>query len=160
TVAGFHPTEGGRAKALARSDRATAITAMSEALQSFLCREHQECRLAGVIGIGGSGGPALITPALRGLPLGLPALMGPTLATGHTAPYVGFSDIILMNPVVDVAGLNAVSRRVLANAAAAVAGIVQHPAQAQDAKPTLGMTMFGVTTPCVTAVREALEARG
>ena len=139
---------------------AQAITAMSQALECFLRREHEAGRVAGVIGIGGSGGTALITPAMRALPIGLPKLMVSTVASGNTAPYVGSSDITLMHSVVDVAGLNAVSRRVLGNAAARHGRHGPEPGPAVDDKPTLGMTMFGVTTPCVTAVREALEARG
>ena len=144
----------------ARADRGEAITAMSQALECYLRREHQAGRVPGVIGIGGSGGTALITPAMRALPIGLPKLMVSTVASGNTAPYVGSSDIMIMYSVVDVAGINAVSRRVLGNAAGAMAGMVQHPVPSVDEKPTLGMTMFGVTTPCVTAVRETLEARG
>jgi len=113
-----------------------------------------------VVGIGGSGGTALITPAMRALPIGLPKLMVSTVASGNTAPYVGCSDITLMYSVVDVAGLNSVSRRILGNAAHAMAGMVQQPETFEAQQPTLGLTMFGVTTPCVTAVRQALEARG
>ncbi len=160
TVAGCHPTTAGRSVALARADRGAAITAMSEALTCFLCREDEAGRVAGVIGIGGSGNTALITPAMRALPIGLPKVMVSTIASGNVAPYIGTSDILIMDPVVDVAGLNAVSRRVLGNAAHALAGMIQHPIPASDGKRAVAMTMFGVTTPCVTAVREALEARG
>ena len=133
---------------------------MTHALEYYLRREYQAGRVLGVIGIGGSGGTALITAAMRALPVGLPKLMVSTVASGNTAPYVGFSDITIMPSVVDVAGINAISRRVLGNAAGAMAGMVQNRVQSIDEKPTLGMTMFGVTTPCVTMVREALEARG
>jgi len=160
TVAGFHPTAIGRDSALSATDRGQAITSMSEALECFLRGEHESGRVAGVIGIGGSGGTALITPAMRALPVGLPKLMVSTVASGNTAAYVGLSDITLMPSVVDIAGLNAVSRRVLGNAAGAMAGMVQHQVPPLGNKPTLAMTMFGVTTPCVTAVRQALEARG
>ncbi len=160
TVAGFHPTTAGCNAALAPGDRSPAITAMSQALEGFLRRELDAGRCSGVIGIGGSGGTALITPAMRALPIGLPKVMVSTVASGNTAPYVGSSDITLMYSVVDVSGLNSVSRRVLGNAAAAIAGMVRYPAPPQEGKPTLGMTMFGVTTPCVTQVRETLEARG
>ena len=160
TVADCHPTTAGRAVALSRADRGEAITAMGEALTCFLRREHEAGRVAGVIGIGGSGNTALITPAMRALPIGLPKVMVSTIASGNVAPYVGTSDILMMYPVVDIAGLNAVSRRVLGNAAHAMAGMIQHPIPASDEKRTVAMTMFGVTTPCVTAVREALEARG
>jgi uncharacterized protein (UPF0261 family) len=160
TVAGFHPAASGRFSALSATDRGQAITAMSEALECFLLAEHESGRVAGVIGIGGSGGTALITPAMRALPVGLPKLMVSTVASGNTAAYVGLSDIMLMPSVVDIAGLNAVSRRVLGNAAGAMAGMVQHQVPPLGNKPAIGMTMFGVTTPCVTAVRQALEAVG
>jgi uncharacterized protein (UPF0261 family) len=159
-VAECHPHSEGRMAALAESDRGQAITAMSEALVGFLGGEQSAGRVAGVIGLGGSGGTALITPAMRALPIGLPKLMVSTVASGQTAPYVGFSDIMMMHSVVDIAGLNAVSRRVLGNAAAAMAGMVTRPAPASADRPALGLTMFGVTTPCVTAVYQALQARG
>jgi uncharacterized protein (UPF0261 family) len=159
-VAAYHPTAEGRNAALAAGDRSPAICAMSQALQGFLKNEHESGRLSGVIGIGGSGGTALITPAMRALPIGLPKVMVSTMASGNTAPYVGSSDITLMYSVVDVAGLNSVSRRVLGNAAAAIAGMVRFAAPASAGNRALGMTMFGVTTPCVTMVREALEMQG
>jgi uncharacterized protein (UPF0261 family) len=160
TVAAFHPTACGRTAALSHADRGQAITAMSEALVFYLRQEHNEGKVAGVIGIGGSGGTALITPAMRGLPVGVPKLMVSTVASGNTAPFVGCSDIAIMPSVVDVSGINAVSRRVLGNAAAAMAGMVQNQTPIIDEKPTIAMTMFGVTTPCVSAVRAELEARG
>jgi uncharacterized protein (UPF0261 family) len=160
TVAGFHPSDHGHEGALANPDRGAAITAMSQALERFLLAEHEARRVAGVIGIGGSGGTALITKAMRALSIGVPKLMVSTVASGNTAAYVGTSDIAILNSVVDIAGLNAVSRKVLGNAAGAIAGMVQYHPPPSVEKPTLGMTMFGVTTPCVTAVREALESQG
>jgi uncharacterized protein (UPF0261 family) len=161
TVLDCHPDRGGGAPpALPAADRGEAIAAMSQALASFLVREHQSGRVAGLCGIGGSGGTELITRAMRCLPVGLPKLMVSTVASGNTAPYVGLADVTMMHSVVDIAGLNAVSRRVLANAAAAMAGMVQQPAPASTGKPAIAMTMFGVTTPCVSAVRGALEAHG
>ncbi|MFO0890464.1 MAG: Tm-1-like ATP-binding domain-containing protein [Isosphaeraceae bacterium] len=141
-------------------DRGEAIVVLAEALEHFLVREHRAGDVGGVIGIGGSGGTALITRAMRALPVGLPKLMVSTVASGHTAPYVGCSDITLMYSVVDVAGLNSVSRRIFGNAAAAMAGMVRQPPIEEADRPALGLTMFGVTTPCVTAVREALEGHG
>lgn len=142
------------------NDRGAAVTAMGQALTRYLCREADEGRVAGVIGIGGSGGTALITAAMRALPIGLPRLMVSTVASGNTAPYVDCSDITMMYSVVDVAGLNVVSEKVLANAAHAMAGMVSHKTAPLSNKTCLGMTMFGVTTPCVTAVRESLESKG
>ena len=133
---------------------------MAEALAEYLVRETAAGRVAGVIGIGGSGGTAIVTKAMQALPIGLPKLMLSTVASGNVAPYVGCSDIALMYSVVDVAGLNAVSIRVLANAAHAMAGMVAQPPPAAPPKPAIGMTMFGVTTPCVTAVRRLLESAG
>jgi uncharacterized protein (UPF0261 family) len=133
---------------------------MGAALVQFLLREHAAGKVAGVIGIGGSGGTALIAAALRALPVGLPKVLVSTVASGNTAPYVGCSDVTMMYSVVDVAGLNRVSRQVLANAAHAIAGMASHPSPAAGAKPAVGMTMFGVTTPCVTAARQQLESLG
>ncbi len=144
----------------AATDRGQAIAAMGQALENFLTREYQAGRMTGVVGIGGSGGTALVTQAMRALPVGLPKLMVSTVASGNTSAYVGCSDITLMHSVVDVAGLNSVSRRILANAAHAMAGMVTHAVPPETDKPALGLTMFGVTTPCVTAVRQALEAQG
>lgn len=141
-------------------DRGEAVTAMGDALSGFLQHEVREGRVSGVIGIGGGGGTALITAAMRTLPIGLPKLMVSTMASGNTAPYVDCYDITMMYSVVDVAGLNVVSEKVLGNAAHAMAGMVSHKTPTSEAKPCLGMTMFGVTTTCVTAVREAFEAKG
>lgn len=141
-------------------DRGQAITTMSNALREYMLNECAQGHVAGVIGIGGSGGTALITTALRALEIGLPKFMVSTVASGNTAPYVDCSDIIMMYSVVDVAGLNAVSRPVLSNAAHAMAGMVSHSHPTTQSKPTVGLTMFGVTTPVVTLVRQALEERG
>src|SRR5688572_10908157 len=157
-VAACHP--GGEDAVLRHDDRGRAVTAMGEALEQFLLREHAAGRVAGVIGIGGSGGTALVAPAMRALPVGLPKVLVSTVASGNTAPYVGATDITMMYSVVDVAGLNRVSKEVLANAAHAIAGMVTHPHGADDTAPAVGMTMFGVTTPCVTAARRLLEGRG
>lgn len=141
-------------------DRGAAVTAMGEALRDYLQYECAAGHVSGVIGVGGSGGTALITAAMRELPIGLPKLMVSTVASGNTAPYIDCSDITMMYSVVDVAGLNVVSTRILGNAAHAMAGMVSHELGRSAAQPALGMTMFGVTTPCVTAVRERLESRG
>ncbi len=147
-------------RSISADDRGTAVTAIGEALTEFLLGEQSSGRVAGVIGIGGSGGTALITAAMRALPIGMPKLMVSTVASGNTAPYVDCSDITMMYSVVDIAGLNVVSQRVLANAAHAMAGMVSHRFEPLESRRCLGMTMFGVTTPCVTAVREELEKKG
>ena len=142
------------------SDRGMAVTAMGQALRRYLSLECDAGRVAAVIGIGGSGGTAIITHAMRTMPIGLPKLMVSTVASGNTAPYVDCSDITMMYSVVDVAGLNVVLRKVLSNAATAVAGMVSHPADPGDSRPAIGMTMFGVTTPCVTRVQKIMDDRG
>ena len=143
-------------------DRGTAVNQMSEAFRVWLVQQHANGKVAGVIGLGGSGGTAIATSGMRALPIGLPKLMVSTMASGNTTPYIDSSDICLMPSVVDIAGLNTVSRRVLSNAAHAMAGMVQNfiSESAERQRPTIGMTMFGVTTTCVTAVRNALEVAG
>lgn len=158
TVAACH--SGGVDAVLGHTDRGEAVTAMGEALCAFLMGEYAAGKVAGVIGIGGSGGTALITPAMQALPVGLPKVMVSTVASGNTEPYVGCCDITMMYSVVDVAGINRVSRQVFGNAAHAIAGMVTHSVAQGEEKRTVGMTMFGVTTPCVTMVRETLEAEG
>ncbi len=141
-------------------DRGTAIAEMAEALRAFLVIECAAKKVQGVIGLGGSGGTSLITTAMRALPIGLPKLMVSTVASGNVAPYVDCSDITMMYSVVDIAGLNAVSEVILGNAAAAMAGMVKQTLNKRSSRRALGMTMFGVTTPCVTRVREQLESEG
>lgn len=141
-------------------DRGTAIAEMAEALRAFLVSECTAKKVQGLIGLGGSGGTSLITTAMRALPIGLPKLMVSTVASGNVAPYVDCSDITMMYSVVDIAGLNAVSEVILRNAAAAMAGMVKQTLIKRSSRRALGMTMFGVTTPCVTRVREQLESEG
>jgi uncharacterized protein (UPF0261 family) len=158
TVAAAHPH--GADAVLGQSDRGQAVTAMAEALRYWLLRESAAGTVAGVIAIGGSGGTAIVAQALQAIPIGVPKLIVSTMASGNTQPYVGLSDITLMYSVVDVAGLNSVSRQILSNAAHAMAGMVAHKTAIENDRPAVGMTMFGVTTPCVDRVREALEAQG
>lgn len=141
-------------------DRATAVRQMASALRVFLANESAQGRVSGVIGLGGSGGTSLITTAMRALPIGLPKLMVSTVASGNVAPYVDCCDITMMYSVVDVAGLNAVSETILSNAAHAMVGMVNQPKRTRTTRQAVGMTMFGVTTPCVTAVRNQLESDG
>ncbi|CAN1344321.1 ToMV susceptible protein tm-1(GCR26), partial [Linum perenne] len=147
-------------------DRAEAVAVMSRALKCFLEKAEGSCVVAGVIGIGGSGGTSLISSAFRSLPIGMPKVIVSTVASGQTGPYVGTSDLVLFPSVVDVCGINSVSRVVLSNAGAAFAGMVigrldkAGSSGGESSKPTVGMTMFGVTTPCVNAVKERLEKEG
>lgn len=147
----------------AANDRGGAIDVMSKGAATIVRRLHQEGRLDGIVGLGGTGGTSLITAAMRALPVGVPKVMVSTVASGDTRAYVGATDITMMYSVVDIAGINKISRRILANAAGAIAGMVSNERTADgDAgdKPLIGATMFGVTTPCVQKARELLEAKG
>ena len=142
-------------------DRGAAVTAMADAAAVLAKRLHDEGRIDGVLAAGGSGNTAIATRAMQVLPVGVPKLMVSTMAAGDTRDYVGARDVAMMASVADVAGINAVSARVLANAAAAMAGMVNAPAvELAEERPLVGATMFGVTTPCVTAAREELEQLG
>ncbi|MDE2956488.1 MAG: Tm-1-like ATP-binding domain-containing protein [Bacteroidota bacterium] len=116
--------------------------------------------LGGVLALGGSGGTAIGTAVMRALPIGLPKVMLSTLASGDTKPYVGESDIAMMFPVVDIEGLNRISRPVIANAVGAVCGMAEQSCDELSERPLIAATMFGVTTPCVTRLRAKLEAAG
>ena len=152
-VAAHHPQ--GTSAVLVTNDRGAAVTAMGEAFAGFM---ESRDDIAGVIGIGGGGGTSIITAGMRRLPLGVPKIMVSTLASGDVAPYVDVSDIVMMPSVTDMAGLNRLSRVVLHNAAHAIAGMVSTPAPTAAGKPAIGLTMFGVTTPCVTAIADDLRA--
>ncbi|CAH9088685.1 unnamed protein product [Cuscuta epithymum] len=147
-------------------DRGKAISIMSKGLEKFLFEAHSDQVLAGVVGLGGSGGTSLLSPVFRSLPIGIPKVIVSTLASGQTQHYVGTSDLVLFPSVVDICGINSVSRAVLSNAGAAFAGMVVARIQsirkscAADEKFTVGITMFGVTTPCVNAVKERLSKEG
>ncbi|MFO7482196.1 Tm-1-like ATP-binding domain-containing protein [Oceanibaculum nanhaiense] len=144
-VAACHPD--GREAVFAAGDRGAAVTAMTAALLGFVATRQD---IGGMIGLGGSGGTSIIAPALRALPIGVPKLMVSTLAAGDVGPFVGVHDIAMMYPVTDIAGLNRLSRVILANAAHALAGMMTHPVpQSADSRPALGFSMFGVTTPCI-----------
>ncbi len=155
-VARHHPRG---ESAVFTGDRGSAVSEMALAFEHFVARRRD---LGGLISAGGSGGTALATPAMRRLPIGVPKVMVSSMASGDVRPYVGPSDLCMMYSVTDVAGINRISERVLSNAAHALAGMIAYgrPADApSDAKPAIGLTMFGVTTPCVQAVTRALEER-
>jgi len=155
----------GGPNAVFTGERGAAITAMAEAFEAWVRRQEP---VGGLISAGGSGGSALVAPAMRALPIGVPKVLISSVASGNVAPYVGPSDIMMLYSVTDVSGLNSVSRQVLANGAAAIVGMVKaraaasnerdrEPARRGNRKPAIGLTMFGVTTPCVQAVAAALE---
>ncbi len=146
----------------ARGDRGSAVDAMQRGARSLVRRLFSDNRFDGVIGLGGGGGTTMITAGMRELPVGVPKVMVSTMASGNTAPYVDVKDITMMYSVVDIAGLNPISERILRNAAGALCGMLDvglRPAAATG-RPLVAATMFGVTTPCVTAARQRLEAAG
>lgn len=151
-VARHHPQGEG---AVFSGDRGSAVAAMALAFEHHL-RSRRD--VGGIISAGGSGGTSLATTGMRALAIGVPKVMVSTMASGDTRPYVGPSDICMMYSVTDVEGINRISERVLANAAHALAGMITHPvAESTITKPALGLTMFGVTTPCVQAVTKLLQ---
>ena len=152
-IAAHHPSGAGRV--LSGDDRGQAVEAMGEAFARFIATRTD---IAGIVGIGGGGGTSIVTAGMRRLPVGLPKLMVSTLAAGDVGPFVGASDIAMMYSVTDVAGLNRISRVVLGNAAHAIAGMASRTIPATDSRPAIGLSMFGVTTACVTQVTQVLES--
>ena len=149
------------AELAALTDRGEAVETMGRGAEAVVRRLHGEGRLQGILALGGSSGTSIATRAMRALPVGVPKMMVSTMASGDTRPYVGAVDIAMMYSVVDIAGINAISERILANAAAAIAAMAQvEVPERAGAKPLIGATMFGVTTPAVTAARERLEELG
>jgi len=152
-VASFHPEDKDFLSTV--KDRGEAVIAMSEAIIRFIPSRKD---LGGIIGLGGSGGTSLVTSGMRQLPIGVPKIMVSTVASANVAPYVGPNDICMMYSVTDVAGINMISRKVLGNAAHALAGMIKETLPPfEGTREPLGMTMFGVTTPCVNMLREELE---
>jgi uncharacterized protein (UPF0261 family)/ABC-type branched-subunit amino acid transport system ATPase component len=155
-VARHHPKG---ARTVFTGDRGSAVVEMANAFERFIATRRD---LGGIISAGGSGGTALATQAMRRLPIGVPKVMVSTMASGNVKPYVGPADICMMYAVTDVSGINRISERVLSNAANALAGMIlnaRREGSAAVSKPAIGLTMFGVTTPCVQAVSRALEER-
>jgi uncharacterized protein (UPF0261 family)/ABC-type branched-subunit amino acid transport system ATPase component len=155
-VARFHPKG---ANAVFTGDRGSAVGSMAEAFARFVLSRRD---LGGLISAGGSGGTALATPAMQALPVGVPKIMVSTVASGDVKRYVGPSDICMIYSVTDVQGINRISEQVLSNAAHAMAGMIAHKNDGRDTtatKPAIGLTMFGLTTPCVQHVTKALDHR-
>jgi uncharacterized protein (UPF0261 family) len=144
----------------AAGDRGVAVETMARGASEIIRSLYEDGKLDGIIGLGGTGGSSLIAQAMRGLPVGTPKLLVSTVASGDTRPYVGAVDITMMYSVVDIAGLNQISARIIANAAAAIAAMARATPPAVDGKPLMAASMFGVTTPCVTTAREWLEDQG
>jgi len=148
------------ASLVAARDRGAAVTAMSQAAPILLSRLAAEGRIQGVVSLGGGGGTAIASAAMRALPVGFPKLMVSTLAAGNIAPYVGTKDIVMMPSLADVAGLNRLSRIIFTRAAGAICGMVEAEPEVGDARPLIVASQFGNTTACVTKAKEILEAAG
>ncbi|QSG11946.1 Uncharacterized protein HSBGL_1529 [Halapricum desulfuricans] len=143
------------------AERGEAMEAMGEGAAAIARQMHDDGELDGVLGLGGSGNTSIATTAMRALPVGVAKVMVSTMASGDTEPYVGAKDVMMLYSVADIEGLNQLSRKVIANAALAMVGMVTNePDVAVADRPTIGITMFGVTTPCVQTAREYLEERG
>jgi uncharacterized protein (UPF0261 family) len=145
-----------------KGDRGEAVTLAAKGAEQIAREAYARGELSGALGLGGSAGTTIATAAMKALPLGVPKVMLSTLASGMVRQYVGDKDIFMLNAVVDILGINRVSRLVLSQAARAMAGLVTHPAPkpTADDKPLIAATMFGVTTPCVERAREVLERGG
>ncbi len=143
-------------------DRGTAVAAAARGAAAIVKGLYDEGRIDAILAVGGGAGTTIGTSAMRALPFGVPKVMVSTLASGQVRPFVEGSDIFMLHSVADIAGLNRLTRTVLANAANAVVGMVLAliPAEAEDGKPVVGATMFGVTTPCVDRARRVLEQSG
>jgi uncharacterized protein (UPF0261 family)/ABC-type branched-subunit amino acid transport system ATPase component len=158
-IAGAHPRG---ASAVFNGDRGRAVAEMAVAFEHWIVRQRD---IGGIISAGGSGGTSLATPGMRRLPVGIPKVMISTVASGDVGRYVGPSDILMLHSVADIQGLNSITERVLSNGAFALAGMIARQPTAADraktartAKPALGITMFGVTTPCVQALTARMSA--
>ncbi len=147
-----------------KKDRGEAMAAMAGGAEVLVKRLYEERRFAGIIGMGGSAGTAIVTAAMRALPLGVPKVCVSTVASGNTSPYVGVKDVVLFPSIVDVAGINRISRIIYSRAAGAICGMVEELAignfRATDERPIIAATMFGNTTECVNACRESLTKAG
>lgn len=145
---------------LDRKDRGECVTAISQAAPVLLAKLAAEEKIHGVISLGGGGGTALGTAAMRALPVGFPKLMVSTLASGNTAHYVGTKDITMMPSIVDVAGLNSISKTIFTRAAHAICGMVEAEINQSDSKPLIVASMFGNTTDCINIAAKVLEDAG
>jgi uncharacterized protein (UPF0261 family) len=145
---------------MAKKDRGECVVAMTKAAPACVAKLASEGRIHGIISLGGGGGTAIGTAAMRALPLGFPKLMVSTLAAGNVAPYLGTKDITMMPSIADVAGLNRLSRVIFTRAAGAICGMVSVTPEVGASKPLIVASQFGNTTTCVTEAKKVLEAAG
>lgn len=149
------------ARFLSGEHKDRAMQVMTDGAAAITRRIHQEDGVAGIFSMGGSGGTAVATAAMRALPVGIPKIMVSTVGGGDVSAYAGGRDIVFFPSIVDVSGLNRISKRIYANAAHAMVGMVQAGApDVSDDKPLLAASMFGSSTPCVSAVKQEMERHG
>lgn len=142
-------------------NRAKATKVLSQGLEKILPKLYQEGKFDGVIALGGSGGSSIATAGMRQLPIGVPKIMVSTMASGNVSQYIGTSDIIMFPSIVDVEGLNDISRHIFSNAIHAMVGMLSYDYKAkEDNKPLIAASMFGLTTPAIKYAEKELEARG
>jgi len=148
----------------AKKDRGLAVDTLSKGLEKLLPELYKQGKFDGIISLGGTGGTSLVAPAMRALPIGVPKIIVSTVASGNTSMYIGTSDIILMPSIVDVAGLNKISKMIFTNAVLSIVGMVKLKedlkANEEKDKPLITASMFGVTTPCVNMAKDYLESKG
>ena len=146
---------------LRKADRGKSIEIICRGISKVVKKLYDEGKFHGIVSLGGTAGTTIGTTAMRSLPIGVPKLMVSTIASGNTKPYVDTKDIVMMPSIVDISGINRLSSIIITNAASAISGMVKAkiPEIASE-KPLIGLTMFGVTTPCVTKAREVLEKEG
>ena len=148
----------------AKKDRSLAMEALAKGMETIVPKLYADGKFDGILSLGGSGGTSLATAAMRALPIGVPKLMVSTMASGDVERYVGTSDIIMMPSIVDVAGLNKISKMIFKNAVLAMAGMVSCGDKLKndttEQKPLIAATMFGVTTPCIEQAKAYLEEKG
>ena len=151
---------GDLAALVAQNDRGAAVTVMTEGARAVVAKLFDEGRIDAIIGMGGGAGTAVGTAAMRALPIGIPKVMVSTLASGDVRDFVGVKDITMIPTIVDISGLNRISRGIFTRAAAAICGMVEAEVPAADDKPLVAASMFGNTTKCVDAARAVLERQG
>ncbi len=145
---------------VAREDRGEAVAAMARGVEVLAAQLYSEGRFDGILALGGGGGTSVACAAMRALPLGVPKVMVSTVAGGDVSSYVGVKDIVMIPSIVDVAGINRISRGVFARAAGAICGMIEAAVPPGDDKPLVAASMFGNTTPCVETAKAMLEAAG
>ncbi len=148
----------------AKKDRALAVDALSKGLKTILPRLYKEGKFDGIISLGGTGGTSMVAPAMRALPIGVPKIIVSTVASGNTEMYIGTSDIMMIPSIVDVSGLNKISKMIFTNAILAIVGMVKLKddlkVKEEEEKPLITASMFGVTTPCVDIAKDYLQSKG